>query len=324
MRAENFEFDGMDLSYYSMMVVSFDGKFSNFEKVTNGAEVEMNVVSVLNGTESHWVGSRYKEVVSTTFQIAKFVEGQFCEITLDEYRTLMHWLGTKQPSKFKLLTNSIAADNWLNEAEFTDISFYNCLYWNGIFNKIVAITLGSKIVGLELTFTATTPFAYHEPILRQKTVAVGQVFSVLSNSDEDGNIYGWASDVCSRLSEMVNNSDLFSIPNIQLSNAPSPTAAERALQKMDTDIELMEGIVFVSQHTHNSFSDVMKMPYLVFQSHLKHIHLSQLLENKEWREKYLQAKYEIESKKPENQSLSRNKKNPDMDGLMRLGGLING
>ena len=159
---------------------------------------------------------------------------------------------------------------------------------------------------------------------RTKTITAYDFETKFSNIRLLSQLYGWASDVCSKLSEMVNNSDLFSIPNIQISNAPSPTAAERALQKMDTDIELMEGIVFVSQHTHNSFSDVMKMPYLVFQSHLKHIHLSQLLENKEWREKYLQAKYEIESKKPENQSLSRNKKNPDMDGLMRLGGLING
>lgn len=203
MRAENFEFDGMNLSDLSMMVVSFDGKFSSLEKITNGAEVEMSVISVLNGTESHWVGSKYKEVVATTFQIAKFVEGQFCEIPLDEYRTLMHWLGTKQPSKFKLLPDSSVGDAITPPPADTPIDDYNCLYWNGIFNKIVAITLGSKIVGLELTFTASTPFAYHEPILRQKTVAVGQVFSVLSNSDEDGCIYPDAFEV-----EVLSEGDL--------------------------------------------------------------------------------------------------------------------
>ena len=53
------------------------------------------------------------------------------------------------------------------------------------------------------------------------------------------------------------------------------------------DVEIMENITLVTMRTSNNFKDVMKMPIGVFLSTVKHIRMSDLMKNPEWREAYL-------------------------------------
>lgn len=53
----------------------------------------------------------------------------------------------------------------------------------------------------------------------------------------------------------------------------------------------MENVTLVTMETSNSFADVMKMPYGAFLATVKHIRLSHLMQNPEWRDAYLKYQY---------------------------------
>lgn len=77
------------------------------------------------------------------------------------------------------------------------------------------------------------------------------------------------------------------------------------------DIEFMENITFVMTKTANSFNDIMKMPIVTLFSIIKNIRIEELMQNQEWREKYLKLKIQENYKSGK---IQRNTK-CDLNGL---------
>lgn len=185
MRTKYFEYNGFNLRDRGFRVVSFNGQFSSIQTVTNGAEISLKTASVQGGSSNYFLGSSYKEVAVANFQIAKNKDAydydvsiaELPEISIEEYRDIVRWLGVKTPHEFSLDDSTYETSYHINS------------YWLGCFTKIAAITLGNKIYGLDLTFTSLSPHAFHRPLVNRKTVTVGSTMNIISKSDEEGYLY---------------------------------------------------------------------------------------------------------------------------------------
>lgn len=108
------------------------------------------------------------------------------------------------------------------------------------------------------------------------------------------------------------NDDLYRLPDIKVKRKG---ISDSYMNLINTnDVEYMESITMVMQHTANSFDDVMKMPYSCFLQTIKFIRLNNLLQDEEWRKEYIKWKYKVEYKNgnvEEKQSL-------DLAGLHRF------
>ena len=133
-------------------------------------------------------------------------------------------------------------------------------------------------------------------------------------------LYFIAVYLCNKVSE---SNDLFFVPEIELDSDKDskPSTVEKILSKSG-DIELMESIVFVSMQTHNSYQEVLDMPFVVFQSYLKHIKVFNNISNPEWKQKYLQYKY-LSKNKEDAKTNSRDNKALDYAGLQRFSRSVN-
>ena len=72
--------------------------------------------------------------------------------------------------------------------------------------------------------------------------------------------------------------------------------------------------MLVSMETHNSYHDIMRMPYSAFLGYIKQIRLRQLMQNPEWREAYLKWQYQEDYT---NGNIVKQTK-PDLQGLLAL------
>lgn len=171
MRFEDFEYDGKRLSELGFMVCEF-GTSSGGVDVKSGAELSLNTVSNIQGTENYHINSKYSGVLEDTFQICKEPCDECKELSADEIRMLSRWLNRKGFHKFKILNYE-----------------YSEFYFEASFN-VSYVTISGTVYGLELKMTTNRPFALKENedyIL--KFEEAGQSVSIVDESDDEGCIY---------------------------------------------------------------------------------------------------------------------------------------
>ena len=103
MKAYDFEYDGVNLSDFGMMICNFGSNGLN--TVSNGAQITFNTVQTLDGSKHELTSAQYEDCLETTIQICKNYcnSGDIKEITPTEFRRLTKWLSRKKFLKLKIL-----------------------------------------------------------------------------------------------------------------------------------------------------------------------------------------------------------------------------
>lgn len=171
MKANDFEFDGKNLSDYGFVLCHFGDK--GLETVSNGAQITFNTVPVFAGSKHHLINTEYEECLETTVQICKNpCTYNDMEINSVTFRELTRWLCRKKFLKFKPLSK-----------EYID------LFYEAIIN-VSRIELDGKLVGLELSVTTNSPFAHKEPrVINIQNFTRNGKHSLNDISCEEGYIY---------------------------------------------------------------------------------------------------------------------------------------
>lgn len=176
MYALDFEYDGMKLSDYGMMICSFDNG-GGLETVSSGADLTFETVKSARSDNFRLTNSKYEECYSTTFQICKNNCLDDKKILPMEVSAIQRWLCRKDGfHRFKIFQDG-----------------YEGIHWNASFSSKQVI-FGGQTIGLELTLTTDSPYAYGEEqsIIFETTNNDGN-YSVVARlydlNDEIGSIY---------------------------------------------------------------------------------------------------------------------------------------
>lgn len=188
MRIFDFEYDGLCLSDMGYVICKFG--VDGMQTVSNGSELDFNMVSTFRGNKWELVNADYKDSLTATLQICKNqCDNDSLEISFKDCRDIMSWLNRKHFHKLKFLSDD-----------------YMDLYFEASFN-VSRIELDGRLYGLELEIITNRPYAMLEP--RQLTiknlVANGEHF-IQDISDEEGYIYPY-------MEIEINQSGNFSIYN---------------------------------------------------------------------------------------------------------------
>lgn len=170
-RIFDFEYDGICLSSFGMIVCNFGSKGLN--TVSNGSKITFNKVPTFGGLKHNLTSTTYEDCLETTIQICKYsCSGDISKISSTELRELTKWLNRKKFLKFKLM----------NE-------YYVDLFFEASFN-INRIEIDGALYGLELEVQTNRPHALKEPktILIKNTTKDGK-HSMHDTSYEEGYIY---------------------------------------------------------------------------------------------------------------------------------------
>lgn len=169
MKAIDFEYDGLLLSDFGMMLADFD---NNGLKTTALPEITFNTVASQNGIYHHLTSVQYDDCATFTLHICKNVcDNSDFEITLDDFINLARWLNRKNFYKFRLIED--------------DYSGISC---NASFN-ISKIEMCGKIVGIELEAITDSPFMYRDPVTIKFDAEPGIFKDIYNKSDVPGHIY---------------------------------------------------------------------------------------------------------------------------------------
>ena len=173
----DFEFNGQRASDFGCMVCNFDGV--GLETVSAGSNLVLNTVNKTMVNNFDIMSTKYDEPFTTTFQICKHTCKNYNpdtqELEEELIARMMRWLNKKHYRKFKML---------YSDGKCSDI------YYKGTFTLIQMITLGERVVGLELTFQANAPFGYYEPLeFYMEFPNTETEFCIYDTSDEEGFIY---------------------------------------------------------------------------------------------------------------------------------------
>lgn len=173
----DFEYNGQRASDFGCMVCEFNGV--GLETVSIGSNLVLNTVNKSMVNRFDIMSTKYDEPFTKTFKI--------CKHTCDNYNLgtqefeeeliarIVRWLNKKHYRKFKML---------YSDGKCSD------MYYKGTFPVIQAITLGERIVGLELTFKANASFGYYEPLeFYMEFPDTETEFCIYDTSDEEGFIY---------------------------------------------------------------------------------------------------------------------------------------
>jgi hypothetical protein len=169
----DFEYDGICLSSFGMIVCNFGSKGLN--TVSNGSKITFNKVPTSCGLKHNLISTTYEDCLETTIQICKYsCSGDISKISSTELRELTKWLNRKKFLKFKLM----------NE-------YYVDLFFEASFN-INRIEIDGVLYGLELEVQTNRPHALKEPeifIIRTRYLYAWEKFKII-NGDEKGDSTG--------------------------------------------------------------------------------------------------------------------------------------
>lgn len=174
MYATDFEFDGKRLSDFGYVIASFDD--SGDGAAMSGANISLSTSSSLGNERFDLFNVTYNEPYTITFTIMKdpCISGDQEDMYLSpiEVSALQRWLCRKNHyCKFKI-----------------DQDEYENIYWMGTFTSQQYVMNG-HIIGLELTFTADSPYGHIDKINLDYTVSANGNFVVVDASEEEGYIY---------------------------------------------------------------------------------------------------------------------------------------
>lgn len=173
----DFEYNGQRASDFGCMVCEFDGV--GLETVSIGSNLVLNAVNKSMVNRFDIMSTKYDEPFTKTFKICKHTCNNYNlgtqEFEEELIARIVRWLNKKHYRKFKML---------YSDGKCSDI------YYKGTFPVIQAITLGERVVGLELTFKANASFGYYEPLeFYMEFPDTETEFCIYDTSDEEGFIY---------------------------------------------------------------------------------------------------------------------------------------
>lgn len=171
MYATDFEYDGIKLSDYGMMICSFNS--SSWETVSSGADITFNTVKSTGSNKFKYYGTKYNEAYTTTFQICKnpcIMNNMYLES--NEVSGIQRWLCRKDGFyKFCVVQDDLKDTFWK--------ATFSCKQ----------ILLAGKTIGLELTMHTDAPYAYLDIDTISYSPIAGESFSIYDMSDEVGSVY---------------------------------------------------------------------------------------------------------------------------------------
>lgn len=221
--AIDFIYDGIQLSDKGYMICQFNGAT---DQISNGAEITFSEVPLQHGIKKAIAGVSYETVITTTFDICKnLCNTSYNDIYLstDDVRELARWLQRKEYLPFVLLADG-----------YTEITYFGSF-------KVDQIKVGSKIVGLELTFTTNSPFGWQRE--RRYTFENVNSFTISDSSDETGFLYPKFEITCLSAGDLTLTNDMDD--NITIINGCS--ANEK--------ITIEHPIILTDKTTHNIAND---------------------------------------------------------------------
>lgn len=171
MKVKDFEFNSKCLSDFGCIIANFGDKGL---EIIDGAEIEFNTISSLNGSIHRLVSTNYESCLECTIQIVKYsCSTDIQEITPVEYREISRWLNRKGFYKLKFLDES-----------------YIDLYYMASVKSINRIEIDGKLFGLELNIITNSPHSFKEPrIITIKNTIQNGKHSINDTSYEEGYIY---------------------------------------------------------------------------------------------------------------------------------------
>lgn len=190
----DFEYAGRRLSEFDCIVCNFDGS-TGLQDVDIGCDISFNTVKNNHSSVHSKTSSSYENVYSATFGIMKNpcrYQGDDIYMTDTESSALVKWLNRHEYYKFKYYNPDF---------DVLDVCYY------GSFN-IRQKMFNGKIVGLTLTFTANTPYAFGDEILTEIKISdISKPLELHCNSDEVGVIYPNMKITCLKNGtfKMINN-----------------------------------------------------------------------------------------------------------------------
>lgn len=173
MWAEDFQFDNQLASSYGLMICSFDSS-NGTETIRNGADIELTTTKTPGTNEWRYINSRYSEVLTAAFQIAK----KECDINTDKYFSI---------AEQRLI------NRWLNRRDgFHDFRIIKEGYENIYFEaqaNVNKIELSGKVIGFEVTITTNRPYGMFLEQIHNFSVEENGSYSFVDISDEIGHNY---------------------------------------------------------------------------------------------------------------------------------------
>lgn len=169
----DFLYDTERLSFFNMMICSFDN--SGTETVSLGSNLTFSTIRPGLGDKAFLVNAKYDEPLSITLQIGKnpCLDRERDYITSAEISAVLRWLGRRDGfHKLKIYQKG-----------------YEDIWFNGSFNNFRAIKIGGLVRGLEITFTADSPYGYSDPVELTFTTAAGKPVNITNFSYETGHLY---------------------------------------------------------------------------------------------------------------------------------------
>lgn len=181
MKFLDFEYNGICASDYNLIVCKFNND-NSIEKIDYGCQITFNTTPILNNNLFLLTNTLYQEL-GYTFQICKkscFDNNEDLFFTTDEQRFIYRWLNRN--------------DGFFPLKIFIP-DFGNAIF-NGSFN-ITAVELSGEVIGYELSFQMSTPFALQER--RRITYdfkSSSDKFTFMDISDNIGYIYPNLKIIC--------------------------------------------------------------------------------------------------------------------------------
>ena len=172
----DFEYANRRLSDFDCIMCSINTD-SGMREVNIGCDITFNTVKNNQSSLHKVTSSIYESVYTVTFDIMKNICGKEQKdlyMTPDEVRHIVKWLNRREYHKFKMYGE-----------DHTTMS----LIYFGSFN-VKQIMLGTKTIGLSLTFTSNSPYALAD----KKTIGFNiskenEKVYLFGDGDEYGNIY---------------------------------------------------------------------------------------------------------------------------------------
>lgn len=171
MYATDFEYDGLTLSDFGMMIGSFSSPGT--ETVSSGADINFHTVSPAGSDRFRFYGTKYEEAFTATLQICKSpCLSDTPYLTPAEISGLQRWLCRK---------------DGYHRLHFISDSHLD-IYWNAAFSS-KQVQVANQTAGLELTLFTDAPYAYRREETFSWTLRPRESFSFYDSSDEVGYIY---------------------------------------------------------------------------------------------------------------------------------------
>lgn len=171
MYATDFEYDGLALSDFGMMIGSFSSP--GVETVNSGASINFQTFRPAGSERFRFYGGKYEESFTAVFQICKCPWTAYSPyLSPVEVSALQRWLCRKDGYHRLHFVSKEHAD----------------IYWNAVFSSR-QINVSGRTAGLELTLYTDAPYAYRKEQTNTWILSPGGSFFIYDTSDEEGYIY---------------------------------------------------------------------------------------------------------------------------------------